>query len=353
MREPRRLVTTKTLAVLAGLSQSTVSLALRNDPRIRPETRKRIAALARKQGYRPDPALSALVAYRARTRPAGEYGTIAVLHDHDPRRDPPMSSSLRQQMDGMRERAGHLGYTIELFQVHSDAQSALRLGRMLHARGIRGLILTALRMPALPMKWEHFSAVVIGEYFSRPQLNHVNHHHSSVLTTTYQELRKLGYRRIGFCNSGISEERKHHLYLGAYLKCLYLDGLAPEDSPPLLFDADTNWSPLPWLDRHGFDAVMAMVPSRFLEKLKGSAYRVPRRLGIAGYAIPPDAFHSRIAGCTLDYRRMGAVAVDLLQSMLHRGQRGVPPKNEHYDLLLHGQWQAGDTVRRMVGSGKR
>ncbi|MEJ1971051.1 MAG: helix-turn-helix domain-containing protein [Lacunisphaera sp.] len=42
----------------------TVSLAMRNHPRLPEATRKRIRALADEMGYRPDPLLRALVAYR-------------------------------------------------------------------------------------------------------------------------------------------------------------------------------------------------------------------------------------------------------------------------------------------------
>lgn len=305
--------------------------------------RDRILTLAGERGYRPDPAMSALVAYRARTRPRADYGKIAVLHDMD-RKEGSFPLSLRQQIEGMRERANLLGYEIELFRVHPDGEKSMKLGRMLYCRGIQGLILTALRMPSLHMDWGKFCTVVIGEYFSLPRLNHIKHHHSEVVTTTYQELRKLGYQKIGFANIRIAEERKHHLYLGAYLKCLYLDDISPKNSPPLFYDQESDWSPIPWLDKNGFDAVMSMVPSDFQEKLKGTRYRVPGKLGLAGYAIPWNDPRSAIAGCTLDYRKMGATAVDLLQAMLHRGQRGTPQENEHYDILLHGIWRPGTSV---------
>jgi LacI family transcriptional regulator len=346
MAGPRSPVTMLSLAREAGVSQSTVSLALRDDPRISPETKKRVQRLARKRGYTPDPALSALVAYRTRTRPIGDYGKIAVLHDFD-REEKRFPLASRQQVEGIRHQARRLGYDIELFRVHSDEASSLRLSRMLYARGIRGLILLALRMPSLCLQWDHFSSVVIGEYFSSPRLNHVNHHHSAVLTSIYQELRKLGYRKIGFCNIRISEERKHHLYLGAYLKCLYLDGIAVEDSPPFFYNEEDDWSPLAWLDRHSFDAVMSMVPHEFLKRLKGSRYRVPRNLGLAGYSIPLNDPQYPFSGYALDYSRMGAAAVDLLQSMIHLGRRGVPKDDEYFDLLIRGRWVARSTTRKV------
>lgn len=343
-RNRPRAISMKDLAIAAGVSQSTVSLALRQDPRVAAGTRERVQALARELGYRPDPALSALVAYRARTRPTGDYGKIAVLHDWKQigNRVPP---SLRISVGGIEAGAAALGYEIEPFQVRADDPAgARRLSRTLHHRGIRGLILIGLRMPELTLEWEHFSAVAIGEYFSSPRLNHVNHHHHWVLSTTYQELRALGYRRIGFCNSRISEERKHFLYLGAYLKCLFLDGLPSEDLPPFIYD-EKAWDPLPWLDAHGFDAVMCQVPGHLLEKLQAAGRSVPEEVGVAGFSIPLGTNEDFISGCTLDYARMGYTAVEVLQSMMHHGQRGVPAENEQYDILIRGQWRAGTTVR--------
>lgn len=332
----------------AGVSQSTVSLALRNDPRISAETKTRVQDLATRHGYRPDPALSALIAYRARTRSRRDYGKIAVLHDMD-QEENHFALALRQQLNGIREKAARLGQDIELIRVYPEEKLSMQLGRRLYARGIRGIILLSLRMAELRMQWDHFSTVVIGEYFSEPPHNHVNHHHSAVLTITYQELRKLGYRKIGFCNSRISEERKHHLYLGAYLKCLHLDGLSPKSLPPFLYDDFPEWSPLPWLDRHRFDAVMSMVPSVFMEKLKKSAYSVPTNLGLAGYSIPANDPVSPFSGCVLDYHRMGTAAVELLETMIHNGQRGVPAEIERYDVLIRGAWHAGSTTRQAQG----
>ena len=57
-------VTLSDIAVKAEVHVTTVSLALRNHPRLPETTRRRIQALAKKMGYAPDPFLRALVAYR-------------------------------------------------------------------------------------------------------------------------------------------------------------------------------------------------------------------------------------------------------------------------------------------------
>ena len=59
-----RRVTLRDVAREAGVSHVTVSRALRNDPTISLSRRSEIKQLSEKMGYRPDPALAALAAYR-------------------------------------------------------------------------------------------------------------------------------------------------------------------------------------------------------------------------------------------------------------------------------------------------
>jgi LacI family transcriptional regulator len=63
-------ITQRDLAKMAGVSHTTVSLALRQHPSISDETRARILKLAHKLSYRPDPMLAALNAYRVKRAPA-------------------------------------------------------------------------------------------------------------------------------------------------------------------------------------------------------------------------------------------------------------------------------------------
>jgi DNA-binding LacI/PurR family transcriptional regulator len=69
--EPHGRPTVGSLARRAGVSASTVSRALRNDPRISPEMRARIAALAAEAGYTPN--------VLARTLVGGRSGLIGLV----------------------------------------------------------------------------------------------------------------------------------------------------------------------------------------------------------------------------------------------------------------------------------
>ncbi|HEY9249686.1 MAG TPA: helix-turn-helix domain-containing protein, partial [Rariglobus sp.] len=75
---PRR-ITLRLIATQAGVDISTVSLAMRNSPRVQSATRDRIHKIATDLGYQPDAALAALVAYRNGVRAASYQSTLAWL----------------------------------------------------------------------------------------------------------------------------------------------------------------------------------------------------------------------------------------------------------------------------------
>src|SRR5438552_3565483 len=102
------------IADQAGLSKATVSLALRNHPSIPPPTRTRIQKLAEQMGYRPNPLVSALMAYQRTTQAIRPTGlTLAVVIDF-----PRSTSTWRQYLSedllaAAGARARELGYNIE------------------------------------------------------------------------------------------------------------------------------------------------------------------------------------------------------------------------------------------------
>ena len=71
------------IARLAGVSQMTVSLALRDHPTLPPATRRRIKEIAEEIGYRPDPNIGRMLSYIrsrrvSRTTPSIEIGRAHV-----------------------------------------------------------------------------------------------------------------------------------------------------------------------------------------------------------------------------------------------------------------------------------
>lgn len=101
------------IANKAGCHYSTVSLALRNHPRIAAETRERVQRAAAELGYRPDPMLAALNAYRVMKQPPRQSGVLAWLTNYPTRdfwRDVSCECIYHQ---GAQRRAEARGYRLE------------------------------------------------------------------------------------------------------------------------------------------------------------------------------------------------------------------------------------------------
>ncbi|WP_447730046.1 LacI family DNA-binding transcriptional regulator [Pseudoxanthomonas suwonensis] len=101
----RAKATSLDIAHLAGVSQPTVSRALRGSPSVSPETRRRILAIARELNYKVDKNASSLR--------AGQSGTLALLFFEDPTPDDSLINPFFHSMLGSITRACALrGYDL-------------------------------------------------------------------------------------------------------------------------------------------------------------------------------------------------------------------------------------------------
>lgn len=132
------------IARLLGLARSTVSMALRGDPRIASSTRQLVEREAQKAGYRPSPMISALMSHIQSGRKVVEQGCIAILVDAASEQEWfDREHPYRCQYQGYREQAELRGYRTEYFFLRAPNVTPERIDRQLHARGIIGLILVA------------------------------------------------------------------------------------------------------------------------------------------------------------------------------------------------------------------
>lgn len=344
MAAPQPRVTIKSVAARAGVSHPTVSRALRHDPRISEATRLRVQAAARELGYRPDPAMSVLIAHRNRNLPppSRDYRKIAVLSAWEALGER-IPYYLERQLEGIRARAGELGYEVEIFPLPLDPSAQRQLSRVLTARGIRGLIIGGLpaSYPPLALAWRNFSVVAMGFSVRPHSLHYVANDHVFSIALAYQKLREAGYQRIGFFDRLSSQARNQHLYLSSYLKCLVLDGISYDASPPLLFEELSTVDPLPWLRQHRFDAVIAGYHDVLRERIAAAGVRVPGDVAIVAQSL--RATDHGVAGVMEDSISLGNWGVDLLHKMLITGERGIP--EQEYCVQIKGSWIDGPTMR--------
>ncbi len=105
----------KDIARALGISQGAVSLALRGESSVSTELRRKVRAMAKKLGYRPNPYVSSLMAQIRVSRKPSEQGAIALIVDRYKEDEWLRHESYSVYHHGLVHRAHELGFQIETF----------------------------------------------------------------------------------------------------------------------------------------------------------------------------------------------------------------------------------------------
>lgn len=323
----------------AGVSVSTVSLALRNSPLISLATRTRVQAMADRLGYVPDPQLSRLMSYLHRPSAMKQAGTLAYVTAFDP---PDAWRSVPvwcRYFAGARRRAEELGYKVEEFPMCTPGMSPKRLSRVLRTRGISGIVVAPLPEGThrLVLEWERFSAVAIGLSLWEPGHHSFVHHHLASMTTALRRARAYGYRRLALVLQPNHDLRVQRHWSAAYLAEQREAGLTAAD---MIFDRlDQPAEFVDWFRRRRPDVLIGdnLVAARILDE---AGYRLP---GDCGFIVLNLAgFEKGFAGIDQCSESIGAAAITRLVASLHQNESGVPAKPEV--TLVPGIWVNGPSL---------
>lgn len=128
-------VSIKDIAQEAKVTPGTVSRALRDSPRVNPETKKRIQRLAEEMGYSPDAQARSLVVGRTHT-----IGVVVTTMT-----DPFISSVVQ----AIESTAHDHGYAVVLTSSDDVPEREIEAVKMLQSRRVDGVIVTSSRVGAL------------------------------------------------------------------------------------------------------------------------------------------------------------------------------------------------------------
>lgn len=333
--------TLQDVALRARVHRTTVSLALRNHPRIPAATRERVQAIAAKLGYRANPLVSALMRSR-RSGSAVKHVTLAYVTNYPTRFGwRPVHHDRPDFFPGAGQKARELGYKLEHFWLAEQGMTPARFCDVLAARGIHGLIIG--RLPpgqiALDLAWERFSCVALGMTLRTPQLHRVTENHFDTVTQAMRQCHERGYRRVGFVFSIPNDSpRVADRWLGAYLAQQRLfrraDRLAVSPEMPV-----DEVSFAAWFRRVRPDAILATHARPILGWLRRLGVEVPRDVGIVDLEEHPSL---DCAAMHYDPAKIGALAVEMLVGHMHRSETGVPA--DSHEILLTGHWREGRTL---------
>ncbi|HVU35125.1 MAG TPA: LacI family DNA-binding transcriptional regulator [Opitutaceae bacterium] len=349
-------VTQSEIAHVAGVHNTTVSLALRNCPSIPEATRKRIHAIAEELGYSPDPVLQALIAYRNGRTPNRRHETLAYVTNWNSRWGWQNVPAHARYHVGAQRRAAQLGFQLEHFWFGEPGMSPRRFGNMLFHRGVSGVILASHRDDCdalLEMEWPRVTAVKIGCFPHAPALNRVSYDRSGAMRMAMRHIRAAGYTRIGVVMPRAWDDCADQAWSAGFL-VEQARGPADERVPILwhgagrfdgagLEEAEGCPVPLPvldtWLRRHQPEVVLG-ASGQVRGQLEALGLVVPRDIAYADLFL--DGSETGVAGVRERCERVGEVATELLVTQMHQNLRGLP--EGAMETLVEGSWTDGESL---------
>lgn len=323
-------ISLQSIADAAAVSRATVSLALRNHPRIPESTRQRIQQLASKLGYRPNADVSRLMGLLREQRALHDRPVMALVTDNaEPlSRMRPIPPTWR----GFVARAEVLGYMPEEFHVTSEL-SPERLTRILYTRGIRCIVFSALRNPDIVrrMELDSFCVAAIGNAVITPALSRCTSDKYANTLLACEQLLASGCRRLALVVPSHQEERVAHTFLSGYLVFQHLHRNAGWRTPLIFDDAWNVDRILAWFDKHRPDGVVAAYPG-----LRDALHQRKDPTASAPHICLVNVLEPGKPGIDQRHDLIAAGAVDLVDAQHKRNETGLPHRPK--TLLIRGDW---------------
>lgn len=336
-RTPNERITMGILAQRLGVTKTTVSLALRGHKNISQKTRDRVVKLADELNYRPDPAIAAVASKRWSVNSPQRHRVIAFLAHHTSRSFPGDCFYL----SGSKKRATELGYKLEPFYV-DEYPSAKSVTRVLHSRGIRGIVVPPIHNPdskrAMYLDWNKFTAVCCGVGRVRPPLHTVT---SDVFVTTrlaWEITAKAGYRRPGaalHCHTPIADDDWQRI--GASQAALRFLDLDQVKIPIHTGDICDESALLKWYDETRPDIVVGF-NNTIGDILERNGVRIPEDTAF----LSLNTFAgTKWSGIVHHSEQIARTALDILHNELRDNRWGLPAIP--HITLIQPEWNPGSS----------
>ena len=335
-------VTIRSLAASLRLSRATVSAALRGTGRVAASTKHRVLEAAKKMGYRHNPLAGAVMSVLRRSRAGTFRGVIAAVELLEPDRPGhgPFHSEL---LLGARERCTRFGFRLEHFGVGRAGLPMTRLNRILHSRGIHGLLLLPTWHTAnfSGLSWDRYAGIYTDYNLAEPNLHSICSDPYGVMKMALQRLHYLGYRRPGLMIDHERNERLHRRHTAAF-HAFYPPAEHGKAVPALVTRELTRREFESWFRRYRPDVVLCHF-THVIDWMESCGARVPATHGFVCLNFINQ--QRPCASLDLQPREIGARGCELLIGQLHNNARGIPLQAARTTILP--RWQEGPTVRPM------
>lgn len=318
-KAPNRATMRDVAQAAGGVHPSTVSLALRNSPRISAEARAKIQAAARRIGYRRDPLLDAFNKHRLKIIPLHAPRHIVALADFASAEALGTSPHHVAARAGALEAAADLHCKLDFMFCGAGRLDARRIDAIMDARGQRALLLFGLSAdsPPIDFTWSRLCVVAIDSVHLNTPLNRVTPDYRQAARLLWQHAWSEGCRRIAIVRSHSTHSDGEDRAVAGFL--LEQANSAPNNPIPVLTLGDERIDALcfkRWLRKYRPEVVLHFsAASSVLARMLGNQI-------VRSFAL--DSCGADMPGACPDYAEVGRRAVQQLVSLMQTNQRGLP-----------------------------
>lgn len=331
------------LAARCGVSRTTVSMALRNDPRVAKATKEKIQRAAEAAGYQKNLLVSALMTHVRSRRVKFSGDVIAYLTSCPAEDDWLRMPSLAEGYAAAQRKAQQMGLRLDPIWLGNAGTQSGRAARILRARGIRGSVITPIvtNDPTMEFFWDEHPVVAWGFCLNGMELTRVADSNFDGMALAYEKLRQHGHRRIGLVLQKLQIQTLTNLWLGSFQASQFFRG-GDKLAPLILDDPYDPRVFYKWLEKNKPDAIIGTFPNRVLQWIIDRGVAVPDELSYVNLDMDHVTL-GRMAGIGQDHASIAEMAIELLASKLVHNDFGLPVIPSV--TTIKGKWIDGPTVR--------
>jgi len=336
------------IANAAGVGKATVSLALRDDPRLREETRRRIQKIASDMGYQTNAVVANLMAQLRASKTPKFQATVGLVNVSGDKGIFREVHTFQEWVSGCNKRAEQIGYGIDEFWLHEPGINPARLLKILESRNIRGLILAAvLEHGILPEEyreiWNRFACVVVGIQAVRPAMHFACNDQYSTSFNAVRQVERFGYSKPALVIDAQIDSLLDYRFSAGFWGASHL---FPQNRriPIFNYSDKAQISFAAWFQKHKPDVIITF-HERIIEWLSAMNIKVPGEVGLVHLDHQPSL--TEWAGMKQNNHLVGMAAVDMLVGQLHRSEFGTPTFTKC--TLIESSFIEGKTILRKIG----
>ncbi|WP_309381411.1 LacI family DNA-binding transcriptional regulator [Cerasicoccus frondis] len=325
------------IAKEANVSQSTVSRALRNDPRITETVRLRVSEAAKKLNYRPNPFVSALTAQVRSFRAPPSGATIGLLNCM-PKWQMPMPY-FKLYSEGATKRAEELGFSTEFFHLEDLDNSISAVNRILWSRSIIGLLVMPVPsgVDLSELKFENLVSATVDTSLRSPMLHRATANYFQGMSLALDKLKSKGYKRIGFCTHEDELGRIGARWHGAYLHWHSINGIKPLQA----FVAKT-YDPQElkaWCQRAKPDVIVTNRDDLY-DHLSEVGIRIPEDVSFV--ALNAECSKANVSGVNQHNREIAEAGIEMVVNQIYHNEYGL--SDQPKSLEIKSSWIEGQSA---------